>query len=43
MDIAHVYALVFGVLVVAPGAFLALIMLHVTSGGTSIDTHDHED
>ena len=41
MDIAHVYALVFGVLCVAPGAFLAYVMLLL--GATTVDTHDHED
>ena len=41
MNIAHVYALVFGVLVVAPGAFLAYVMLLL--GEITGDTHNHED
>lgn len=43
MDIAHIYAIVFGVLVVTPGAFLALVLLHVTSSPTTVDTKDHTD
>lgn len=37
MDIAHIYGIVFGVLVVTPGAFLALVLFH--HGGTN----DQED